>query len=327
MGNTKLYFKGLHIKLKNSLFCGFKGWLIFNLANLTLLELSLYNVFHKKHMSDYQRVISQSLKEKAHYQRKQNIIPFFEVMLVMPVVFFSIHYLWQHIGIQCTPLEIHLICLAACMGIMIMICLTLRILGIRKDCCGTIEHPIYRNTAAHNNSYVNFKGPKSIEGTAIEKGTYITIYNDTTTFLTTKNLLFSILTSPLTAIKAAIELILATIEILELPFSLLLDICTLLHNKITHSKSNTPNFKHAKANINNMSSFLYAGARDLIVAASLGLLNAEIIKQNDKTARRSPISYLDQALTSNVVPTERTKPGAYSSLAPYNPSKQQAYQL
>ncbi|AHX04740.1 hypothetical protein [Ehrlichia japonica] len=290
MNGPKLYLTDLHLKLKNSLFCGFKGWLTLNLAGITLLNLSLYNVFHGKHMSNYQKAILKDSQRKTLHQMKKHLIPFFEVMIVMPAVFLTTHYLGQYFGIQSTELKTYLICLAACMSIMIIICLSLRILGIRKDCCGAIEHPIYRNTVVHNNDYVNFKGPKSTED--IEK---YSIEHDTTELSIMRAILSSMLMSPLILLKAAIELTLCAIEILELPFSFILDMCTLLYNTITHSTT-SKGLVHSKKNLHQMTSFLYAGARDLVVACSFGILDAKILKQNDGTVK-SPISCFDEIFT------------------------------
>ncbi|KJV65481.1 MULTISPECIES: hypothetical protein [Ehrlichia] len=297
-------FTDLHVKLKNSLFCGFKGWLLFHLSAITLLELSLYNMCYGKHMSDLQRTIIKDSTKNTQYQIKNHIIPFLEVMIVMPAVFLVIHYSGRNIfGGQFTPLETYLLCLAVCMGIMIMICMTLRILGIRKDCCKTIGHPIYRNASVANNDYINFIIPTSQEPTA-----YTTEYNNTTALPIIKTLLLSILMSPLTGIKAVIELTLFTIGILELPFNLILDISISLYHILNGSQSSLK-FTHSTEHLQHMSSFLYAGARDLLVACSLGILNAKIIK-HDKTSSRSPISYLDEMLvdctTSKNTETETT---------------------
>ncbi|WP_395878157.1 hypothetical protein [Ehrlichia muris] len=291
------FTQDLHIKLKNSLFCGFKGWLIFNLSTLTLLELSLYNMCYGNHMSDLQRTIIKDSKQNTKYQIKNHIIPFLEVMIVMPAVFIAVYYSGPQIfGAQFTPLATHLLCLAVCMSIMIMICMTLRILGIRKDCCKTIGHPIYRNSSAGNNDYIHFTIPSDQEPIK-----YSIDYNNTIALSRMKTILLSMLMTPLTALKATIELALFTIGILELPFNLILDLSISLYHIITGSQTSIK-FTHSTEHIKHMASFLYAGTRDLLVVCSLGILNAKII-QDDKLYCRSPISYLDEMLVD--CPTQK----------------------
>ncbi|AHX05778.1 hypothetical protein ECHOSC_0344 [Ehrlichia chaffeensis str. Osceola] len=290
MHTAKLNFSNFHIKLKNSLFCGLKGWTTFNLAAISLLEMSLYEMHYSKHMTNFQRTVVTDNKENAKHQIRKHLIPFFEAMLVMPTLFLATHYFGNKIFPTLNPLQMHLICLAACIILMIMICLTLRILSIRKDCCGPIKHPIYRNPNLHNNDFINFKRPGSInklEGSFVESTNIAAC--------TIKTILFSMLMTPLIGIKAAAEFILCITEILELPFSFLLDLCILLYNTLTHSQMEKK-FSHSKANLENIASLLYAGSRDLIVTCSFGILNAKIIKQEDGTSK-SPISYLDELLT------------------------------
>ncbi|WP_144445932.1 hypothetical protein [Ehrlichia muris] len=248
-------------------------------------------------MSDLQRTIIKESKQNTKYQIKNHIIPFLEVMIVMPTVFLAIYYSGPQIfGAQFTPLETHLLCLAVCMSIMIMICMTLRVLGIRKDCCQTIGHPIYRNSSAGNNDYVHFTIPSDQEPTK-----YPTEYNNTTALPKMKTILLSMLMTPLTALKAIIELSLFTIGILELPFNLILDLSISLYHIIKGSKTSIEEFTHSREHVKHMASFLYAGTRDLIVVCSLGILNAKIIK-HDKLSCRSPISYLDEMLVDCPTP-------------------------
>ncbi|MGN7618584.1 MAG: hypothetical protein ACTJLM_00970 [Ehrlichia sp.] len=114
-----------------------------------------------------------------------------------------------------------------------------------------------------------------------------------------KSIVFSVLMAPVTAIKATLELCLLTIEMLELPFSLILDALTMTYEIATQGNA-TSQFDHSRKSVERMCSLLYSGIRDLIVTGSLGILQAEIITQKH-CGDRSPISLLDQIFTESHV--------------------------
>ena len=280
-------------KLKNSLFCGFKGFFIFNLAAITMLESSLYNTYS----TGYRQQTANSAFIRAKHQLKNHIVPFLEVITVMPLLFLLTHYFGDKMFGTSSTATRYAACILACMLVMILICLTLRLLGQRKDpCCGVIMHPIYRSNSAHTNDFIYFRGPN------YHTSTNSTAQETSNTSRIILSILISLLLTPFFLLKSAIELACCVIEALELPISFLFDLCNLLQDTVQdrtgyhviRGPRNTDRFTYSRKTINNLSSFLYAGLRDLIVGCSLGILNANIIEQHGDLV--SPISLLDNTL-------------------------------
>ena len=292
---AKLVFdvKGVPTKFKNSLFCGLKGFLVFNLAAITMLESSLYMT----HARGDRRDTIKEVRARAKHQLKNHIVPFLEVVTVMPLLFLLTHYFEDKMFVGFSTTEKYLACLLICILVMILICLTLRLLGQRKDpCCGVIRHPIYRSSGANDNNYICFRGPNYYTCTGKEPKE---MSNGIRILL---SIVISLLLTPFFLLKAAIELACAVIEVLEIPISLLFDLCNLLQDTITKrtgyhvvkGHKNADSFTYSKNTLNNLFSFLYAGLRDLLVGCSLGILNAHIIE--DRGGHVSPISLLDNTL-------------------------------
>ncbi|AAZ68656.1 hypothetical protein [Ehrlichia canis] len=280
-------------KLKNSLFCGFKGFFICNLAAITMLESSLHMIY----IRGSRRNTVKQVRAHARYQLKNHIVPFLEVVVVMPLFFILTHFLGDRVFGGFSPTEKYLACLIVCMLVMILICLSLRLLGQRKDpCCGVIRHPIYRSDNKNNNDYIRFRGPNYHTGTSNEPQE---LSNGLRILL---SVVISVLLTPFFLLKAAIELACAAVEVLELPISFLFDLCNLLQDTVTsrtgyhvvRGPKSADRFTHCRKTLNTLSSFLYAGFRDLIVACSLGILNAHII-ENHENEHVTPISMLDDA--------------------------------
>ncbi|WDM85068.1 hypothetical protein K6025_04370 [Ehrlichia sp. JZT12] len=311
MDRKKIDTKNLHIKLKNSLLCGLKGWLIFNLANITLLYNSTHSKFFGKdskfslseNNADY-KISHNNIK----HQIKNNVIPFLEVITVMPTVFTVSHFIGKYVfHDQYNQTTMLIICGTVCALMMITICLTLRLTGIRKDCCSSIVHPIYRNPKCKDNSFINFTDPNNNqEHSSKSNGNTFplklkNIFNKKTNKYpgkaVAKAMFFAILMTPITIIRTVLELTLFTIETIELPFSLIFDILTMAYEIAKYGNTKSQ-FDHSRQNVEKMTSLLYAGLRDLIVASSLGILGADIIIQKNNSLK-SPISYLDKTFTKS----------------------------
>ncbi|UOD98513.1 hypothetical protein IMW63_03445 [Ehrlichia ruminantium] len=298
---SKLDFSSMPVKIKNSILCGVKGFLICNLAALTTLQQYIYIKLHKNDLPPEILVTHIIGKQQAKYVTKHNLIPFAETSVITPIVFITAHYMTKYGVIPSTdPFHMHMICLAICLASMIILCLSLRILKIRKDCCSYIEHPIYRSNSNLSSLFINFKSnsrvllPKNTTQGPIDytRGYYII------------NFLFSILTTPLKLVIAVLELLLFCVTILELPLSILLDTLIFIYDTIKNInpeqinpfsiKGYETNYHYSKQTIKAAFSFLYAGIRDLIVTSSIGLLGFECITPANGQHPRSLISYIDQ---------------------------------
>ncbi|CAI27142.1 hypothetical protein [Ehrlichia ruminantium] len=309
---SRIDLSNIPLKVKNSILCGIKGFLICNLAAFTTLQQYIYIKLHKNDVPSEILLTHITGKQNAQYATRHNLIPFAEAATVMPLVFISAYYLAKYGIIPNTnPLNMHMICLAICLAIMIIICISLRILKIRKDCCSYIEHPIYRDhTTTTSSLFVNFKGNSLVfqsknthkNPTYYTSGYYII------------NFLFSVLTTPLKLVIALLELLLFCVTILELPLSLIFDTVILIHNKIKninqketesfHQETYKINYHYSKETTNKAFSFLYAGIRDLIVTLSIGLLGFEYITPTNGEHPRSLISYIDQVFTTQAKKSE-----------------------
>ena len=233
----------------------------------------------------------------------------------MPIIFIITHCMTQYglINTPTNPFNMYMICLAICMALMVLICLTLRILKIRKDCCSYLEHPIYRNHTytASNSSFINFKAAslinlsnntndKQVNPTQYGAGYYIT------------NLLFSMLTAPLKLLIAILELTLFCITVLEIPLCLLLDTGIAIYHIVKptaqkerqYTEIKKTIYHHSKENVEQAFSLLYAGLRDLLVGSSLGLLGFEFIIPVNSSHPRSLISYVDKLFTTQTDTSE-----------------------
>ncbi|MGN7618583.1 MAG: hypothetical protein ACTJLM_00965 [Ehrlichia sp.] len=129
MNRIRLDTSNFHLKFKNSMFCGLKGFLIFSLAGTTLFHNSSHSMFFGKESRF-------SLSENENYrishgniksQLKNNVVPFCEAVIVMPLVFIATHFIGNAMGAE-HNFTMYMICSAVCMAIMLVICLTLRLL-------------------------------------------------------------------------------------------------------------------------------------------------------------------------------------------------------
>ncbi|GAT77493.1 hypothetical protein EHRUM2_07190 [Ehrlichia ruminantium] len=299
---SKIDLSNIPLKIKNSILCGIKGFLICNLAAFTTLQQYIYLKLHKDDVSPELLFTHITGKQNAQDAARDNLIPFAEAAIVMPIIFISAYYLAKY-GIipNISPLNMHMICLAICLAIMTIICISLRILKVRKDCCSYIEHPIYRDhTTQASTLFINFKDNSSI---FTPKNTRENSIHYTSGYYII-NFLFSVLTTPLKLVIAVLELLLFCVTILELPLSIIFDTLIFIYDTIKNInqeyidsfsiKAYKTNYHYSKKTIKAASSFLYAGIRDLIVTSSIGLLGFECITPTNGQHPRSLISYIDQ---------------------------------
>ncbi|QOD38053.1 hypothetical protein [Candidatus Wolbachia massiliensis] len=226
--------KKLANNLKSSIFCGTKGFLTFCLAALSYLEYSSCN--------------NTKLQEGAAFAMKRNIIPFFEMAIIVP---FACLALPAMVGLmQCT---------LVCAALMIATCFVVRTFNLREKLMekitdysretidgefkkDTIKFPIFDK----NRKHIEYNSPNQVS----EVGN---------TFLITF-LLF-----PLKVVQSCIMLSLAAVELLEAVPSACVDL--FFDWSFTSTKSNLQKSGH----------LLYASVRNLVPITMLDECIANLI--------------------------------------------------
>ncbi|GHM58382.1 MAG: hypothetical protein sL5_05230 [Candidatus Mesenet longicola] len=228
--NSALYFS--HIK--SSVFCAVKGHFIFQLALVSYINYSLRYLLLKQQNSNGALTEKyRHLKKSAAFSMIRNIIPFFEVAIIMPLVCFGIpripgvgDVLQDHMYLYCTLI---------CITFMIAICFTVRALELREKLTkcfykdydsekikgsfkqDDIHYPIYED----GNLMFNFPDCSNYKGkqNASSRGYFILLT------------LLNLITLPLKLIQATTMLSLAIIEFGEAIFNFPFDILTCYNDK------------------------------------------------------------------------------------------------
>ncbi|QGR03598.1 hypothetical protein EDL79_03440 [Ehrlichia ruminantium] len=303
----KFDFSNLHLKFKNSALCGLKGFVTCNIALLTALQQKTYLDLHKRYITPN---VAYSHTLNIIYAKQnitENVIPSLETLLVMPTIFIACYYMHKSNIISINPSSMYLVCLATCMMVMLLICLSLRILKLRKDCCSRgIDHPIYINTQSNTSyKFIQFKGNNSI---SMHDKTDKKNINGIKYFFT--NLLFCIITLPIKIILALLEAMLFCITLLELPLSLLVDVVNIIYNAEKNQQSqkqhSNTKFHHSKQNLQYMCSLFYAIVHDVCIVASGGLLDLEFIITKNANYPQSVIQLIDNKISMLFTKTTQT---------------------
>ncbi|MBQ4874625.1 MAG: hypothetical protein HRK26_00730 [Rickettsiaceae bacterium H1] len=103
--------------VKTSVFCAPRGFFIFLLAAVSAIDSAILK--------------NEKRKREALYAMYHNTVPFLEVTCIMIPIVILVHRRIFLLRIM-SPL--------ICFSIAFFICMTLRVLGIRKDCCDDINH-------------------------------------------------------------------------------------------------------------------------------------------------------------------------------------------
>ncbi|QGR02677.1 hypothetical protein EDL81_03425 [Ehrlichia ruminantium] len=310
---VKFDFSSLHLKFKNSALCGLKGFVTCNIALLTVLQQKTYLNLHKKYMIPSVAYSHALNIINAKQNITENIIPFFETSIIMPIMFMVCYYMHRSNIISMNPSSMYLACLAICMVVMLLICLSLRILKLRKDCCSRgIDHPIYTNTQSNtSNKFIQFKGNNSI---SMHDKTDKKNTNGIKYFFA--NLLFCLITLPIKVMLVLLEAMLFCITLLELPLSLLVDIGNIIYsaakntntekNQQSQKQDNSTKFFHSKQNLRHMCSLFYAVVHDACIVSSGGLLDLEFIITKNANHHQSIIQLIDNKISRLFTKTTQT---------------------
>lgn len=236
--------KKLANNLKSSIFCGTKGFLTFSLAFLSYLEYSAHR--------------NTKLKEGAAFAMKRNIIPFFEMAVIVPFVCFALPAMVGSINLMQ--------CVLICAALMVATCFVVRTFHLHEELMekiinhsrkeidaefkkDTIKFPIFDQ----NRKHIEYNSPN--QGQSPNKTSSLS-------FLTV--LLFP-LRVLLKVLQSCIMLSLAAVELLETVPSLFVD--TFFDWSFTSTKSNLQRSGH----------LLYASVRNLVPVTKLDECVADFI--------------------------------------------------
>ncbi|QXK91781.1 hypothetical protein HL033_03395 [Neoehrlichia mikurensis] len=260
-------------QFKNSILCSFKGACVFSMASLTAIQYSmfikLFNIQDSKKYTDE--------RSYAIVQTKKSIIPLCELLIIMPIVFLSHHVIHSYLHINLAPLLSYSLCIGICIAIMIATCFILRRLGIVSDCCNPIVHPIYDDSI-----FIKFSPEKKsddynkdIESTNVESTTdqNLDIISSLKSYPYLKLYLFTLLMLPIKILLLPMMLSLAILNIIEIPFSFILDM-------IEYSKFSKEGnrFCASKENLVLSKSFFLAFLKDIALVLTLGASEIIILK-------------------------------------------------
>lgn len=226
--------------LKSSIFCGVKGFLTFNLALLSYLEYGL----KQKSVANQCKVSKKAyeyLKKGTVFTMKRNIIPFLEMVVIVPFVCFGLPAIIGKVSlIQCA---------LVCAVLMVTTCFIVRTFNLREkllekttDYCrsainkefskDSIVYPIFDG----ENKNIKYASPDTDKLTSESDCSYFSKF----------------LTFPLKILQSCILLSLAAVEIAETIPSLVADVfCDRSFNSI-------------KSNLQRSGHLLYASARNLV---------------------------------------------------------------
>lgn len=234
--------------LKSSIFCGTKGFLTFSLASLSWLEYSLHH--------------NTKLKEGAAFAIKRNVIPFFEMAIIVPFACFTLPAMIGSISLM--------ECALTCATLMIATCFVVRTFHLREKFLkkttnnenytgkqieqkfkeDTIKFPIFDK----NRQHIEYNSPNPGQP-----------MDESPPSLFVKVLLFP-LTILLKALQSCIMLSLATIELLETMPSFCVDL-------IFDNRS----FASTHSNMKRSGHLLYASVRNLVPVTKLDECVADFI--------------------------------------------------
>ncbi|WP_374699662.1 hypothetical protein [Wolbachia endosymbiont (group A) of Limnophora tigrina] len=228
--------------LKSSIFCGTKGFLTFSLAFLSYLEYSAHR--------------NAKLKEGAVFAMKRNIIPFFEMAIIVPFVCLALPMIGSISLKECA---------LTCAALMVATCFLVRTFHVRelllekwtkhstqeideqfkKD---TIKFPIFNQ----NRKHIEYNSPNP--GQSLNESTCLFV----------KVLLFP-LTILLKALQNCIMISLAAVELLEAVPSFCVD---LVFDR---------GFASTQSNMKRSAHLLYASVRNLVPVTKLDECVADFI--------------------------------------------------
>ncbi|MGL9759042.1 MAG: hypothetical protein ACR5LA_09765 [Wolbachia sp.] len=229
--------KKLANNLQSSIFCGTKGFLTFNLAFLSYLEYSSHH--------------NTELKKGAIFAMKRNIIPFFEMAIIVSFVCFALPAMVGSISLMQ--------CALICAALMVTICFIVRTFHLSEKLLEKItNHSREEIDAEFEKDTITFpifdQNRKHIEYNSPNQGQLLNETSSTSLFV--KVLLFP-LKVLLKVLQSCIMLSLAAIELLEVVPSLCVD--------LVFDRS----FVSTWGNLQRSGHLLYASVRNLVPVTKL----------------------------------------------------------
>ncbi|XGA08085.1 MAG: hypothetical protein U0X86_000246 [Wolbachia endosymbiont of Xenopsylla cheopis] len=220
--------------IKSSVFCAVKGHFIFQLALVSYINYSLRYLLLKQQNSN--GALTEKylhLKKGAAFSMARNIIPFFEVAIIMPLVCFGIPRIP---GIDSVLQDhMYLYCILICIVLMIAICFTVRTFELREKLtkCFYKDYNLEEIKSSFKQDDIHYP--------IYEDGNLIFNFPNKSNYKDKQNLpsggdfilltLLNLITLPLKLIQATTMLSLAIIELGEAIFNFPFDILTCYNDK------------------------------------------------------------------------------------------------
>lgn len=257
---------------KTSIFCGAKGSLTFSLACLSYLEYSLCDYMLRKSnnqeddaqkiklvnacLSDGNVAESEvrgkkhnpykSLREGNTFAMKRNIIPFIEMITIVPFACFALPIMIPGISL--------LQCALICAALMVATCFIVRSFNLRENLIYKYDKYTQEQIkTAFRNSDIAYpifnQDRKHIQYNSPEQGQLLSEKNNT-------SFLVKLLTFPLKVLQSCILFSLAAVELLEAVLNLFVD--------MVYDRS----FKNTQNSLQILCNLLYGGARNMIPVLS-----------------------------------------------------------
>ncbi len=239
--------------IKASVFCGVKGYFTFELAFISYINYSLHYFFFKHSDKNRSQPLAKkydTMRKGAAFAMKRNLIPFFEVVIIMPLICFGLPKI---LGVNSILKDhLYLYCTFACITLMITACFIVRTFCLREklterlSCYNSqqitdsfkqddIRYPIYDK----ENGNLMFNFPDQADGSKDK-------YNIPSRRDFILLVLLNFITLPLKLLQATTMLSLSIVELGEAIFNFPFDLLTCCNskNKFVATRSNMQRSGH-----------------------------------------------------------------------------------
>ncbi len=253
----KIKFEKPSLKMvKSSVFCAPRGFFVFIIAFFCFID-SLISKGKKGKKS-----ILEKRKREALYGMFHNIAPFLEVVLVLiPIMCFMHFYVAKRFNLSSTA--VNLITALICIMFAFTICMSLRMLGIRKDCCNDInfEKGIFNENGDFR--WISFSVPERNEGVPdyfrvdVSKEEKDVNCNDEPTRRPGQKIFFKV-------IYCVLHIPIVLIQFIDVIFRTIFDLISYPFKKCFEKYKNTLNISEEEKNKNVLGSVLLEDTLELL---------------------------------------------------------------
>ena len=135
--------------IKSSIFCAPRGFIIFLLGLVSAVHHSISG--------------NEKKKKEGLYAMYHNAIPFLEVICIMVPIMMIMHKKTGKLS-NLSSTVIAMISPFICLSTAFIMCMSLRLLGIREDCCGDMNYGIRKTDDRHINDNTFFDAEGNFQG-------------------------------------------------------------------------------------------------------------------------------------------------------------------